>query len=61
MLAAPGFAGRCAFAWGPYAQACPRAHTATGLPLSGTITLVAWPPIAATNLSAVASMIGNDP
>jgi len=54
MLAAPGFAGRCAFV--PTI-----AHTATGLPLSGTITLVAWPPIAATNLSAVASMIGNEP
>lgn len=37
------------------------AYTLDGLPLSGTITLVACPFISATNLSAVGSMMGNDP
>src|SRR5262245_42336364 len=36
-------------------------HTVNGLPFSRTMTLVAWPFISTTNLSGVASMIGNEP
>ena len=35
--------------------------TAKALPFSGTMTLVAWPFISATNASALGSMIGNEP
>src|SRR5262245_1314142 len=36
-------------------------YTVNGLPFSGAMTLVACPFISATNLSALASMIGNEP
>jgi hypothetical protein len=36
-------------------------YTVTALPFSGTTTAVGCPAISAMNLSAVASMIGNEP
>jgi hypothetical protein len=36
-------------------------YTVTGLPFSGTTTLVGCPFISATNLSASGSIIGNEP
>ena len=36
-------------------------YTVTGLPFSGTTTVVPWPFISAMNLSAVRSIMGNEP
>src|SRR5215472_16256845 len=47
----------------PINAACdpPSAYTATARPFSGTMTFVECPVMAATNLSAFGSMIGNEP
>lgn len=39
----------------------PRDHTTTAVPGTGTCTVPAFAPMAETNASAVASMIGNEP
>ena len=48
--------------WGDFAHPTTlTTYTVTGLPFSGTTTLVLWPFISAMNLSALGSMMGNVP